>query len=54
MFAGCGIVGDEIGEFWANFINRDETTDAEVTLELEVDPGPGFFGLYGPRSCLRI
>lgn len=33
---------NQLGDFWANFINQDETLHAEVTLGLEVDAGPGF------------
>lgn len=32
---------NQIGEFWANFINQGETINADVSGELEIDKGPG-------------
>lgn len=33
---------NQLGEFWASFINQNETIHAVVTPELVVDRGPGF------------
>lgn len=32
---------NQIGEFWANFINQGETINADVSGELEINKGPG-------------
>lgn len=33
---------DRIAEFWAKFINQDETIHARISVDLQVDAGPGF------------
>lgn len=33
---------NRISEFWANFVNQDETIHADVSVDLRVNRGPGF------------